>query len=114
MKLSQLIEGIGYNKYFRRYFTEKFPRVCYSADKCEKDSLFVAIPGLKNDGHDFIEEAISRGAKYIVYEKDIQFPSQVTAIKVTEQPARFGYSGQELFRQSFRQSDAYCRYGNKR
>ena len=25
--------------------------VCYDSRQCEKDSLFVAIPGLKTDGH---------------------------------------------------------------
>ena len=58
--------------------------VCFSADKCKQGSLFVAIPGLKNDGHDFITEAIACGAQFIVYEKNLQFPSQVTAIKVSD------------------------------
>ena len=34
-------------------------------------SLFVAIPGEKVDGHDFIDEAFKRGASFALIQKDI-------------------------------------------
>ena len=34
-------------------------------------SLFVAIPGEKADGHDFIEEAFRRGASFTLIQRDI-------------------------------------------
>lgn len=43
--------------------------VCYNSIKCEPLSLFVAISGTRLDGHNFIEQAIERGAKFIVCEK---------------------------------------------
>ncbi|MCX7908942.1 MAG: UDP-N-acetylmuramoyl-L-alanyl-D-glutamate--2,6-diaminopimelate ligase [Ignavibacteria bacterium] len=46
-----------------------FSSVCYNSRKCEPYSLFVAIPGTKVDGHNFINEAIEKGAKYIICEK---------------------------------------------
>jgi UDP-N-acetylmuramoyl-L-alanyl-D-glutamate--2,6-diaminopimelate ligase len=46
-----------------------FSSVCYNSNKCEPYSLFVAISGSKFDGHDFIDDAIARGAKYIIAEK---------------------------------------------
>lgn len=46
-----------------------FSSVCYNSQKCEPYSLFVAISGTKVDGHEFIEDAIARGAKYIICEK---------------------------------------------
>lgn len=46
-----------------------FSSVCYNSLKCEPYSLFVAIPGTKVDGHDFIEQAIMRGAKFVVCER---------------------------------------------
>lgn len=43
--------------------------VCYDSRKCERNSLFVAIRGNNFDGHNYIEDAIKRGAKYIVCER---------------------------------------------
>ncbi|MFN3781523.1 MAG: UDP-N-acetylmuramoyl-L-alanyl-D-glutamate--2,6-diaminopimelate ligase, partial [Candidatus Kapaibacteriota bacterium] len=46
-----------------------YSSVCYNSLKCEPYSLFVAIRGTKVDGHDFIEHAILRGAKFIICER---------------------------------------------
>lgn len=83
MKLARIIEGLDIINVSGDPYGE-VSAVCFSADKCKQGSLFVAIPGLKNDGHDFITEAIACGAQFIVYEKNLQFPSQVTAIKVSD------------------------------
>lgn len=83
MKLNSLIEGsevINISGDSRREVSS----LCYSADKCEAGSLFVAVAGLKYDGHDFITEAINRGARSIVHEKDFNVPSAVTAVKVAD------------------------------
>lgn len=82
MKLSQLIDGLDILS-MSGHASDDVSGICFSADQCEKNSLFVAIPGLKNDGHDFIDEAISHGARFIVCEKDRQCPPQVTVIKVS-------------------------------
>ena len=51
--------------------------------KIEQNSLFVAISGNVIDGHIFIDEVINKGAKTIIYEKDIkEFKSGVTYVKV--------------------------------
>ncbi|MGB9853054.1 MAG: UDP-N-acetylmuramoyl-L-alanyl-D-glutamate--2,6-diaminopimelate ligase [Candidatus Kapaibacteriota bacterium] len=52
-----------------------FSSVCYNSLKCEPYSLFVAISGTKFDGHEFIDQAIQRGAKYVVCER---LPSELT------------------------------------
>lgn len=44
--------------------------ICHDSRKCSKNYLFVAIQGLKNDGHDFIDAAIENGAIAVVH----QFP----------------------------------------
>ena len=53
MKLGQLLEGIDIIN-TAGDFAGEVSTLCYSADKCEQGSLFVAITGLKHDGHDFI------------------------------------------------------------
>lgn len=71
--------------------------VFFSANQCVENSLFVAIKGLMNDGHDFIDDAISRGAKFIVYERDRQFPSSVTALKVSDSRRALGLIARNYF-----------------
>ena len=96
MKLSQLIKDLNIIN-LSADVTGDVSTLCYAAGKCEESSLFVAISGLKHDGHDFIADAINRGARYIVYEKDIQIPSGVTAIKVTSSRRALGVLAKNYF-----------------
>jgi UDP-N-acetylmuramoyl-L-alanyl-D-glutamate--2,6-diaminopimelate ligase len=43
--------------------------LCYDSRKCEEGSLFVAISGARFDGHDFIYDAVEKGARCVVYDK---------------------------------------------
>lgn len=45
--------------------------IAYDSRKVTKGTLFVAIPGFNFDGHDFIPEAIQKGAVLVVGEKDL-------------------------------------------
>ena len=72
--------------------------VCYDSKKCNKGSLFVAIPGLSSDGHDFIFEAVAGGASYIVHEKSFISPRGVTAIKVADSRRALGNLGKNFYR----------------
>lgn len=57
----------------------------------EQNSLFVALSGNVTDGHNFIDEVIEKGAKTIVYEKDIkEFKTGVTYIKVADTHSAVG------------------------
>lgn len=47
-----------------------------------KDAIFFCISGLKYDGHDFVSEAISNGAKVIIYQNDIDKSGKAIYIKV--------------------------------
>ncbi|NTW76574.1 MAG: UDP-N-acetylmuramoyl-L-alanyl-D-glutamate--2,6-diaminopimelate ligase [Syntrophaceae bacterium] len=96
MKLEQLLAGIDIINISGDSAGE-VSTVCYSADECRKDSVFVAIPGLKHDGHDFIGNAIARGAKYIVHERDLQFPPSVTAVRVAGSRRALGILARNYF-----------------
>jgi UDP-N-acetylmuramoyl-L-alanyl-D-glutamate--2,6-diaminopimelate ligase len=96
MKLARIIEELDIINVLGDLYGE-VSAVCFSADKCKQGSLFVAIPGLKNDGHDFITEAIACGAQFIVHEKNLQFPSHVTAIKVTSSRRALGVLAKNYF-----------------
>jgi len=70
--LKQFLQKIKENIIFC-YGNENFvpQKITSSSESCIENSLFVAIRGEKNDGHDFILDAIKRGAKVIIFEKDI-------------------------------------------
>ena len=71
--------------------------VCYAADQCKQDSLFVAIQGLVHDGHDFIRQALDNGARYIVHQKDIHVPDGVTSIRVPDSRRALGLLAKNYF-----------------
>ncbi|OPY18352.1 MAG: UDP-N-acetylmuramoyl-L-alanyl-D-glutamate--L-lysine ligase [Syntrophus sp. PtaB.Bin075] len=56
--------------------------VCYNSRQCTPDSLFVAIRGLKSDGHEYIDDAVRCGAKVIVCEKEVTMPPEITVVRV--------------------------------
>ena len=45
--------------------------ICYDSRRADSGSLFVAIRGERVDGHDFITEAIDRGAVGVVCQKEV-------------------------------------------
>ncbi len=71
--------------------------VCYDSRLCSEGSLFVAIPGLKTDGHAFIIDAVARGARFIVHEGEFHPPAGVTAIGVRDSRRALGILGKNLF-----------------
>jgi len=44
----------------------------YDSREVKPGTLFFALPGLHSDGHNYINEAISKGAVAVVYEQEIQ------------------------------------------
>ncbi len=55
----------------------------YRAQEVHPDGLFVAIPGLTADGHDYIGEAVSRGAALILSQKPVHSDAPVIQVKDT-------------------------------
>jgi len=70
--------------------------ICYDSRNCEKNSLFVAVRGLKSDGHDYIPEAIARGARFIVLEKDYKSPPDAVSIRVPDSRRILGILGKNF------------------
>jgi len=89
MKIGQLLEGLDIIN-ISGDIAGDVSTLCYVSEKCENNSMFVAIAGLKYDGHDYIMDAIARGARFIVHEKDFKFPYHVTAVKVSDSRRSLG------------------------
>lgn len=61
----------------------KIQDVAFDSRKVTENSLFFCIQGRKLDGHQFINEAIDRGASALIVEKKVSgVPEHVTIIKV--------------------------------
>lgn len=45
-------------------------------------SLFICIQGLTTDGHNFIRQAVEKGATAVLIDKDVSVPSGIVSIKV--------------------------------
>lgn len=54
--------------------------ITYNSKDIKEGSLFFAISGQKSDGHFFIEEAIKKGARAVVYETGHFIPSEYTDV----------------------------------
>jgi UDP-N-acetylmuramoyl-L-alanyl-D-glutamate--2,6-diaminopimelate ligase len=67
MTLRELIDGLEVRE-IRGDDSVEIIDIAYHSQKVAEGSLFIAIKGLKVDGHDFIPEAIERGARTIILE----------------------------------------------
>ncbi|OGU59516.1 MAG: UDP-N-acetylmuramoyl-L-alanyl-D-glutamate--2,6-diaminopimelate ligase [Ignavibacteria bacterium GWF2_33_9] len=67
LKIIKIIEIIGKSDV-------NFQSISYNSSKIEEKSIFVALKGLHFDGHNFINEAIAKGAQIIVCE---EFPQNI-------------------------------------
>jgi UDP-N-acetylmuramoyl-L-alanyl-D-glutamate--2,6-diaminopimelate ligase len=90
MRLSDLINGI-YNKPLPASYRD-FEVLTVSCDSREeqKDGLFVALPGFKFDGRDFIKDAMDKGAKIIAKQggarvlENVSIPDHVCVLDVDD------------------------------
>ena len=63
--------------------------IAYDSRRVQRNCLFVALRGEKSDGHQFIEQAIEKGASVIVTEQEVQQP-RATCLVVENTRARAG------------------------
>ncbi|MEL1229426.1 MAG: Mur ligase domain-containing protein, partial [Candidatus Neomarinimicrobiota bacterium] len=64
MKLDLLLKNIAQDEITLPNIN--IEKVCTNSSEVTNESLFIAINGTKNDGHSFIQEAITNGASAIV------------------------------------------------
>ena len=83
MKLAALLEAIEDFRISGRTDLE-VTQVVSDSRQVSPGSLFVAIAGLRNNGHHFVSEAAARGAIGIVVNHSIDIPSPATVIEVDD------------------------------
>lgn len=80
--LLRLLDGVEYTVIGGTPEGVEISDIRYDSRLCEEGDLFVARVGTTSDSHSFIPEAVQRGAKAVVVERDCEVPEGVVAIKV--------------------------------
>ena len=83
MKLIDVLNGIDYSLLTGDINLE-IKDIKYDSRKVEKGDIYIALKGLTKDGHEYIPEAISKGASAIVVSKMVSVHGNVTIIKVND------------------------------
>jgi UDP-N-acetylmuramoyl-L-alanyl-D-glutamate--2,6-diaminopimelate ligase len=58
------------------------PGLAYHTREVTRGGVFVAIPGTRTDGHEFVPQALARGARVLVVEKPCDAPPGVSVLMV--------------------------------
>ncbi len=95
-KISDLItpdmaKKIALISYTREQENLKISSLCYDSREVKKGAMFFALPGLHTDGHQYIAQAIERGAQAIVYENE-EVPIQEGIAYIRVRDTRFAMS----------------------
>ncbi len=83
MEIKSLLEvckGKIINEYNPKF--NKIKKIRLDSRLIKNGDLFIAIVGLKYDGHDYIKDALNKGAGAIITERNIGFETSVPIIKV--------------------------------
>jgi len=63
---------------------ETIGKLCQDSRVVEKHDIFIAVSGLKSDGHNHIHEAVANGATVVITEKDVELPGHILKITVND------------------------------
>ena len=92
MKYTDVVNGVAYTVEKAGKYTE-ITEICSNSKKVKHGDAFLAIVGIKQDGHKYISEAVNRGAKIIICNKDkassLDLSEDVTLISVEDNRAVF-------------------------
>ncbi len=70
----------------------------FNSKEVEEGYIFFAIKGSSLDGHDFVEEAVKRGASAVVVEKEVNLPKEVPLFRVEDTRKALGLCADEFFK----------------
>lgn len=79
MKLKNILKGINYTLE-NGDLEINITNISDSSKKISNDGLFICIDGTKTDGHEFIKDAIKKGAKAVIVTKNINVANKTIAV----------------------------------
>ncbi|MFQ5906017.1 MAG: UDP-N-acetylmuramoyl-L-alanyl-D-glutamate--2,6-diaminopimelate ligase [bacterium] len=65
--------------------------IAYDSRKVSPGDLFVAIKGFKTDGHDYVHDAVRRGAVAAIVERDVEVPLEFCKVMVPDSRAALSH-----------------------
>ena len=97
MKLSRLLTGVDVLG-ISGDISGDASDICYDSRKCRECSVFVAIAGAEFNGHDFVRDAVKRGARYIVHDEEhIPTEPDTAFIRVKDSRLALGRLGKNFY-----------------
>ncbi len=81
MELAKIMQNIEY-QLLKGSIDQDIRGISYDSRKVKPGDLFICVPGYKNDGHDFAEQAVTKGATALLAEREITV-SREAALLVT-------------------------------
>lgn len=98
MKLKDLLEGIDYIR-IEGTQDRVIDNMYYDSRKVTPSSLFFCIRGLTVDGHDYAVQAIDKGAKVLVLEKDVDIGEEnITKVFVKNSRTAMAYMAKNYYK----------------
>src|SRR5207302_9929534 len=73
MQLKTLVDGIPVRQIIGT-LDRPVESIAYDSRRAQRNGLFVALRGGKSDGHQFIAQAVEKGASVIVAEREQKYP----------------------------------------
>ncbi|MBF0517887.1 MAG: UDP-N-acetylmuramoyl-L-alanyl-D-glutamate--2,6-diaminopimelate ligase, partial [Nitrospirae bacterium] len=70
MNIAQILDKIGVRE-INGNLDKRAHGISYDSRRIEKGTMFFAVKGQHSDGHQYIEEAIKKGAHSVIYEDEI-------------------------------------------
>jgi UDP-N-acetylmuramoyl-L-alanyl-D-glutamate--2,6-diaminopimelate ligase len=111
--LSVLMQGLSI-KDIKGTLDREISSITFDSRKAKKESLFVAVPGFKENGFKFINDSISQGATAFITEEPVEGLSNlnlnqnnVTAICVEDCRKALAWIGSRFYGQPSRQIDLF-------
>lgn len=89
MRLNSLLQGIETVATFGDLQVE-IGSLCYDSRQATRGSLFFALPGVQTDGHQYITEALERGASGVVMGRAAELPEGVAGVVASDPRAAMG------------------------
>ena len=100
MRLSELVRGVPDAQYVRDAEVE-VAGVSYHSARVKEGDLFVAVPGFATDGHEYIPEALGRGARAVMVTEPSRLPDDlpdgVAAVRVRDARVALARSADVFF-----------------
>ena len=79
--LHQLLDKLDY-RLIKGSLDTKVTDIFYDSRKVAPDTMFVCMVGSLSDGHEYIPDAVKKGASVVVMEREIEVDADVTVVYV--------------------------------